>query len=139
MWGIILNAFCVLSHVICHVILHSKHHYTFPFYRWGNCGTVKRRPWGCTANNWRNHDLLILWDTWSSSEFSSSKAVSGICLTLDDTGDSLASVTLAAVCFVSRSSGGSLCLCVDFFFTLTHLFRKSENRPIMHWSPNIPR
>ena len=78
----------------------------------------------------------FLHDTSPISEFSSSK--SRICLTLDNPGDALLVVRLAAVCLVPVSSGGSLCLFVDLFFTLAHLFRKSENRPIQHGSPNIP-
>lgn len=74
-------------------------------------------------------------DTSPSSELSSCKAVCGICLILGDTGDVLASVRLAAVCFVSPSSGGGLSLFVDLFFTLTHLFRKSKSRPVKHPKP----
>ena len=51
----------------------------------------------------------------------------------------LASGMPAAVCSVSQSSTGSLCLFVDLSFTLAQLFRKSENRPIKHGNPNIPR
>ena len=57
----------------------------------------------------------FLYDTSPSSEFSSSEVASGICPMLHEAGDALASVMLAAVCFVSRSSEGSLCYVLTSF------------------------
>ena len=95
--------------------------------------------WVCTANNWRNYDLLIsvwpqprFWVFWlQDSKWDWPYK--------DDAGDVLAWLMLAAIHFVSRSSDGSLCFCVDFFFTLTHLFRELENRPIKAWKPKCSK
>ena len=69
-------------------------------------------PWGCTANNCRN--LLtsvgpqpLFWVFWLRDGKWNWPHT-------DDAGDVPASLMLAALQFVSRSSDGSLCFCVDF-------------------------
>ena len=69
-------------------------------------------PWGCTANDWRN--LLtsvgpqpLFWVFWLRDGKWNWPHT-------DVAGDVPASLMLATIQFVSRSSDGSLCFCVDF-------------------------